>query len=121
MSVRSDITQAAGWTCFEDKTLLITVTDANGDPVTLTGVGLLWRVLRDAASPTVYLEKTDGAGIAVTGASNNIATITIDATSDYADLEGGIYRHELWDLDNNLLLSYGDCFILPAGDPQPVV
>lgn len=117
MSVRSDITASSGWYAHEDKTLLITVTDAAGDPVVLTGVSLLWRVIRDAGSPTVYLEKTDGAGITVTGAGNNIATISIVASTDYADLVGGIYRHELWDQDNNLLLSHGDCWVLPASVP----
>lgn len=119
MSVRSDITASAGWTRYEDKTLLITIRDANDDPVTLTGLGLLWRVVRDAGSPTVYLEKTDGAGISVTGADNNVASISIDASTDYADLEAGVHRHELIDTDNNLLLSFGDCWVLPAGAFTP--
>lgn len=117
MSIRSDITASSGWYKHEDKSLLITVTDDAGDPVDLDGVGLLWRVLRDAASPTVYLEKTDLDGIAITGADDNIATITIDASTDYADLDAGIHRHELWDQDNNLLLAYGDCWLLPASAP----
>lgn len=117
MSVRSDITAEAGWWRFEEKTLLITVTDDAGDPVNLTGVGLLWRVVRDAGSATVYLEKTDADGITVTGGSNNIATISIDPDTDYEDLPAGIHRHELWDTDNHLLLAYGDCFVLPAAEP----
>lgn len=112
MSIRSDIKQSAGWHRWEEKTLLITITDANGDPVNLTGLSLLWRVVRDAGSSVVYLEKTDD--ITVTGASSNIATIPIDPDTDYEDLEAGVHRHELIDLDNNLLLSYGDCWVLPA-------
>lgn len=116
MSIRSDITVSSGWYKHEAKTLRITVTDSAGDPVVLTGVGLLWRVLRDGGSATVYLEKTDAVGISVIGAGNNVAAITIDA-NDYDDLEAGVHRHELWDTDNNLLLSYGDCFVLPASSP----
>jgi hypothetical protein len=117
MSTRADITQSAGWYRFEDKTITITVTDANGDPVTLTGLGLLWRVMREAGSDLVYLTKTGGAGISITGADNNEANMSIDPLTDYADLEAGIWRHELWDTDNNLLLSYGDVWLLAASVP----
>lgn len=119
MSTRADITQTAAWFRYEDKVLLVTVTDDAGDPVVLTGMGLLWRVLRDAASPTVHLEKTGADGITVTGGDLNIASIEIDSSTDYADLESGIFRHELWDTDNNLLLTYGDCWVLPASAPVP--
>lgn len=117
MSVRSDLTQAAGWFAHEDKVITITVVDAAGDPVDLRNLGLLWRVIREQGSDTVYLSKTDIDGISITGTDNNEANMEIEAATDYEDLGAGIWRHELIDTDNNLLLSYGDCWVLGMSVP----
>lgn len=115
--MHSDIKATDGWYRFEAKEWVFTVTDAAGDPVDLSTTGLLWRVVRDAGSPTIYLEKTDTGGIAVDGDGNNVVTITIDPDTDYATLEDGIFRHELWDSDTPTLLVWGDCWILSASEP----
>lgn len=114
MSVRSDIRQDAGWFRYEAKSFDITVTDDAGDPVDLSATTLLWRLLREAGSSTVYLEKTDGAGITVGGVDDNVVTIAIDADTDYDDLPAGVYHHELWDTLNAVLLSYGDAWLNPS-------
>lgn len=116
MSVRSNITQAAGWFLHEAKILQITVLDAAGDPVDLSSTSLLWRLMH---GNTELINKTSGAGIAVSGAGNNIVSITIDQDADYDGLEAGIYRHELWDASNDALLSYGDAWLQHAVDPTP--
>lgn len=119
MSIRADITKSALWYRYENKTITITVVDADGVAVNLTGIDLSWRILRAQGSPTVLLAKTTSDGISISGAGNNIVTITIDV-ADYEDLPAGIHYHELWDSENDYLLSHGDVFIHDSiGAPTP--
>ena len=110
---------------YEAKTLAITVLDAADAPVTLTGKTLRFVIARspaDAEAGTYILTKaTGGSGITVTGASNNVATITI-ATGDYDDLPAGYYYGELRSMTDNLVYwprsgeDEGDIEVL-AGSP----
>lgn len=113
MSKRADITQEYEWFRFEAKTINITITDASDTAVDIRNTALQWKVMREAGSTTEYLEKTELAGITVTGADNNVATIAI-AADDYDDLEAGIHYHELWDRDNDQLLAHGSVYLQEA-------
>lgn len=119
MSVRSDITSAMGWCLYENRVPTITVTDGNGDPVNVSAADLVWRIYRDAGSPTIYLEKT-GADLVVTGVGNNEVNPILDVDTDYVALREGIWWHELWNRTTHLRLSYGDAWLLPATNPAPV-
>lgn len=112
MAIRSDITKAYDWFYGEAKVLVITVLDTAGQPVNLGASTLEWKVTKQQGSSQVYLTKgTGGNGITVGGAGNNVVTITISASTDYDTLTAGIHYHELWDVGNNLLLSYGDAHV----------
>lgn len=118
MSIRSDITKDDGWFRLERKVIAITVTDAAGAALNLSALTLAWRVLREVGSTKVYLTKTTG--IFITGAGSNVANIPIDPDGpslDYATLPAGIHYHELWDVDNDLLLSYGDAYLHGSRGP----
>lgn len=111
MAIRSDITRAYDWFHGEAKVIVITVLDTAGVAVNLSASTLEWKVSRQRGSTQVYLTKgTGGNGITVGGAGNNVVTITI-LNTDYDDLLAGIHYHELWDVGNNLLLSYGDAHV----------
>lgn len=112
MAIRSDITKDHDWFHGEAKVITITVLDTAGQPVNLAASTLEWTVSRQQGSIQIYLTKgTGGNGITVGGAGNNVVTITIDAPADYDDLSAGIHYHELWDVGNNLFLSYGDVHV----------
>lgn len=118
MAIESNITQELGWHRFEHKYLDITVTDAAGDPVDLSAVDLRWLLLHH----DVLLEKTsdvDG-GIDVTGVDNNLARIEVEA-DDYDSIPAGVFRHELWDMTNELLLSFGTAWLNDGAEPPVVV
>jgi hypothetical protein len=124
MSQQSVITQAMGWHRFEHKSIEITVVDSAGDPQDLTGIALSWKLLRNG---TALITKTTDAGITITGDDDNVATIDIDETEYVYDAEdgtsevvAGVYRHELWDIDSDVLLSYGDAHLLPGTAPAEV-
>ena len=111
MSIRADINKAFLWYRYETKTITITVLDAAGSPVNLTGITLSWRIFRTQGSAQVLLTKTSGGGgISISGAGNNVVTIAV-SVSDYTLLTAGIHYHELWDAGNDNLLSHGDVFI----------
>ena len=126
MSQLAPITPSLGWHRFEHKNLEITVVDADGEPQTLTGIALSWKLLHHG---TALITKTDQDGITLdtsdsVGAINDIAVIEIEETEYVYDEEdgtsevpAGIYRHELWDTDSDVLLSYGDVHLLPGNAP----
>lgn len=109
MSIRSDITRAMQWYWGERKTIIVAITDASNNAVNLANVNMSWRVLKEQASNTVYLQKT--VGLAVSGNNNNIVTISIDPDTDYNTLPSGIHWHQLRDEDNDAELSYGDAHV----------
>ncbi len=110
MSREQPITRAADWHRYEAQVLTIAVdTDA-------TMATLRW-VLLDRQGGAVLLEKTgDGMDPPVVGGETSVA-ITIDADTDYTDLEAGVYFHELWDSENADLLAWGDAVLLDGTEP----
>jgi len=95
----------------ESKAISITVVDGNGDAIDLDGKTLRFTVITDEAAPT-GLFKVDTGDIAISGASNEIATISISAIT--SAVASGDYVWRLWDVDNEDVFSYGPFQILPA-------
>jgi len=118
MSILSAITATDAWHRYEHKFLRFTVTDSAGAAVNLSAVSLTWRLFD--SERTAVITKTTAVspgGITITGGSSNIAQVEIAETS-YASVVPGLYRHELWDITNDLLLSYGDVELLDATAPE---
>lgn len=109
MSIESNITREALWHRWESKTFNIDC----GTP--LAGTDLRWLLLHQA---NVLIEKTTADGITIDG---EVAEIEIASPDDYEAVVAGVYRHELWDESNKLLLSYGDAWLLPGAEPEPEV
>lgn len=125
MSVRSDITAADGWAQGEDKLLEWAVVDADGAPLDLTGVTLLW-TLFSANRLTEILAKTpttfDATPTNNDGARVTIADIdTIDATGAVV-IAAGAYWYELWKVNegDEQRLAYGDAYLAASGRRQEV-
>ena len=78
----------------DDTKLGITVTDANGNPVDITGADIIWEAKRSEASATTVLAKNTatGGGIAITDGPNGVFEVTITDT-DSAPLVG-LYYHK---------------------------
>lgn len=112
MSVESPITAAYGWHRYETKALAFTITDSADAAVNLTGVSLQWLLLRQAgdAESRAFINKTSAT---ISGASSNIATVTVD-DSEYDTVPAGHFYYELWDRDNDVLLAYGDAVLQPG-------
>lgn len=110
MSAESNITFDSRWHRNEAKTIQITVYGDDGvTPENVSGVTLQWRLLKHGAA--LLTKASGGAGITVSGASNNIANIAI-AVADYtASIPAGSYRHELWDRTNDRLLTFGTALL----------
>ena len=72
------------------RSLLVTVTDVNGNPVNLTGVATLtWALIQNGAT---VLTKTLASGVTVTGAIAGQATVALAAADTTALV--GQYTHE---------------------------
>jgi hypothetical protein len=111
MSIESPILRSYGWHRYEDKTIAITVLDSAGAAVNLSAVALRWVLLKSQGG-TVLLQKVKPGTITVSGASSNVVNIPVVAPTDYAaPLVAGVYAHELWDEDNDLLLAFGDAWL----------
>ena len=124
MSLLSPITAAMGWHRYEHKSIEISIVDAAGDPQTLSGLNLSWKLLRNG---TALITKTTDDDITIDGDDNEIAVIEIeeteyeyDAEAGTSEIVAGVYRHELWDIDSDILLSYGDAHLLPGTPPAEV-
>lgn len=108
MAIRSDITRSANWFRFERKVFSFTILKEDGtDADSLEGADLIWILSKEQGSDKIYLTKTIIDGITI---SDNIVSIEIEPT-DYENFDSGVHYHELWDVDNNILLSYGDAYI----------
>lgn len=119
MSIEATIARSAGWHYGERKVLAITVLDDASVAVDVSAVDLRWDLLRQAGDTPLLTKTTEvDGGITVTGDDDNIASIVIE-TEDYEGLRSTVYRHELWDDTNSLLLAYGDAWVLP-GTPVEV-
>lgn len=97
MAIRDDITKDDDFYTGEDKTLTVTVYEADGTtPQNITGWSLSYRWKRspaDADSDAV-LTKTTASGIALTTPVSGICTVTV-ADTDTDSLQPQTYYHEL--------------------------
>lgn len=77
----------------DDKTLQVTVTDEDGDPVNLTAASIKWQCARSLGKASAISKTaTSGGGITITGAATGDFEVTLDDT-DTEDL-AGTYQHE---------------------------
>lgn len=76
----------------DTKYLVVTVRDADGVAVDLTGAGIKWQCARSFGKASVLSKATGGSGIAITSASGGIFTVTL-SPSDTESM-GGNYYHE---------------------------
>lgn len=117
MARRSDITADAAWFWGEAKQIVITVLDDADAAVNLSAKTLQWRVLKEQGSSQIYLQRgTGGSGITVGGPSSNIVAISVTET-DYTALAAGIHYHELWNVTDRKVESYGDAFVHKTRGP----
>lgn len=78
----------------DDKTLTITVTDANDVVVDLTGASaLVWILKRSKHAAAILVTKGLGAGVTITDAENGIFTVDLNP-ADTAALTQNNYYHE---------------------------
>jgi hypothetical protein len=78
------------------KNLTFTLTDDDGDPLDVSSGTLRWGFAKDIRKDEPLVLKSSGDGIAVSGAGNNVVSVTLekDDTRGYK----GLYGHELeWD------------------------
>ena len=102
-------------------THLITVNDADGDPISLTGKTLKFVCETRASTPVLVfsVDTVTGPRITVTGASNEIANVQI-LPADYADDGPGSYNWRLWDTTtagSEALLLFGTFEIVQTLSP----
>lgn len=83
------------WPLGADGSVVITVTDESGNPVSLAGRTLFLGVAPDDVSPRTFVRQ----GVN-TNESSGICTFTI-AAADTAALSGATMRFDVWDQDSN--------------------
>ena len=75
----------------DSKSLLVTVTDGNSNPVDLTGAqSIVWALIQN---DEIILKKTLSTGISITSATTGQCIVAISA-SDTIALTPGTYSHE---------------------------
>lgn len=85
----------------DTKVLEVTITDASGNAVNLTGATISY-VLQRSVGSTVTISKTTDDGISITDASGGVFQITLDA-SDTASLSGSYYHEcQITDTSGNV-------------------
>lgn len=79
-------------TAGDNKVLVVTVKDANGTRVNITGTSIKWQAARSFGKASVISKATGGNGVNITNGPNGVFTVTLLA----ADTESlaGIYHHE---------------------------
>lgn len=83
----------------DDAVLRFTLTDADGDPLNLTGYALAWAMR--GAGGAVAVSKSLGSGIALVGAASaGVADVTL-THDDTADLAPIGHRHQLEGTDGS--------------------
>lgn len=94
----------------EAPSILLTVTDSDGDAIDVTNVGLRF-IVWASNDPTTISWARNKADAEITVASQNQVTVT------YTDAEtatAGSYQYALWDTDANYVLASGPLEILEA-------
>lgn len=99
-----------------DHTFALTVTDAAGDPVTLTANDLRFIVQDTELTPSskFKVENSVFGTITVTGASNNVANVRVQLDQLATPLTAGEYVWRFWDKTNKQVLLHGVYRVLPA-------
>ena len=83
----------------DTKRLVITITDPDGDPISLVGAtSIKWWVAKRVTSTSKLLQKDLSDGIVVTDAAGGVVTISIDPEDTVAVT--GSYYHELEVIDS---------------------
>lgn len=75
----------------DDKTLEVTLTDADGDPVDITAATIKWQCARSKGKASAISKSTSG-GITITSAANGQFSVALSDT-DTEDLSGS-FEHE---------------------------
>lgn len=86
----------------ERRTITITCSDADGEPVDLSDKSL--RFLIKDQTGTGVVEVESGANLTVTGEDNDTAAITVTLAANITTLKG---THEFWNLTDSVRLAYG--------------
>ena len=86
-NMRSNFAMVAG----DTKGLVISVTDAAGSPVNITGATIAWHAAKSFRK-TAIITKAVGSGVAITDGPNGVFTVQLDA-ADTEDLVGD-FLHE---------------------------
>ncbi len=100
----------------DDKVLEVTVTDAAGTAVDITGASIQWRLSKTVnRRPAQIAKATGGAGVEITDAAAGVFEVTLDP-ADTEDLRGAYYHEaEVIDADGNVsTVLTGAAEILPA-------
>lgn len=78
-------------TAGDSKTLVITVRNADGDAVNITGATIKWQAARSYGKTSV-ISKTTSSGISITDGTNGVFAVTLSPSD--TDSLSGIYHHE---------------------------
>ena len=116
MPIQSNITAADEWFSGTDKVVQFTITDFAGVAQNITGWALRF-VLTRRGSLTALIEKTVGAGIAITNGAGGICQVSITDTDTNNLPTYGLdpaYEYELRRTDdgNEDVLAYGSVVLL---------
>lgn len=85
-TMRNNFVMVAG----DTKTLVVTVTDANGSPVNLSGCTIAWRASRSFRKTAQITKTTTGSGgVAITDGPNGVFTVALEP-EDTEDLHGDL-------------------------------
>lgn len=75
----------------DSRVIALTINDADGDEVNLTGATVRYAIAEAATSGTKLVEKTTSSGISITDAANGKCEITL-APADTTALQPGVPR-----------------------------
>jgi hypothetical protein len=79
--------------CGDTREIVVTVRDASGSAIDLTGATVLWTLSRSDRCDAEVSKSSPSEGIVLTSAASGQFTITLDA-DDTEDLDPGDYYHE---------------------------
>ena len=115
-AIAQNVTMYAG----DHKNLVVTVTNAAGAAVNLTGATIRWVLAKSAGSAVVVDKSTGGHGITITPGTGGVFTVALVP----ADTEGllGVYYHEASVVDtlsNVITVLTGAMAIEPSAIREP--
>lgn len=98
----------------DNPSIQFTVSDASGNVYSMSGATVRWGLARSPFD-TAIIEKSTSSGVAISGSSNEIATITL-STTDTVGLVGNHYHElQITDLSNNVITAaVGEIRFLPG-------